>query len=162
MRRAIVHSLPASARNLRSPERGSTAVNVALLEAAIANSGDGFVVLDGAGRMLDTNETFVRQCGFPPTELAGRAFWRDEVDGTERALLELCADVAAHGPKVLEARRRKSDGQVWHAEYSISHHPADGGRWFVFCREITRRVMFAALNSAASRSKGTLAWRISR
>ncbi len=64
-------------------------MNVALLEAAIANSGDGFVVLDGAGRMLDTNETFVRQCGFPPAELVGRPYWLDEVDGTERALLEL-------------------------------------------------------------------------
>jgi len=108
-------------------------------EAAIATCGDGFVVLDADGRIVEVNGSFVRQSGYAQDDLIGMSFWELEVDGTEERTRELLAVVAARGPEVRDARQRTSAGATWHVEYALSHHPEGDGRWFVFCREVDRR-----------------------
>lgn len=108
-------------------------------EAALASSPDGFVVLDAEGHIREANAAFARQSGFDPSELVGMPFWALELGGSGERTRRLLARVAASGPDVRDSRLHRKNGKPLHVEYAFSHHPADGGRWFVFSREITRR-----------------------
>lgn len=108
-------------------------------EVALASSPDGFLVLDPEGHIREANAAFARQSGYELAELVGMPFCDLELGGTGERTRNFLSRIAANGPELKEARLRRKGGKPLHVEYAFSHHPADGGRWFVFSREITRR-----------------------
>lgn len=118
---------------------------------AFATMGDGLVVLDHAGRILDVSEAFVRQSGHDKAELIGRPLWQFEVDGAEPQLLQRLGAVTDHGPQLFEARQLNKGGALWHVEYAVSRSDEDGGRFFVFCRDVSRRKRSEELLAARER-----------
>lgn len=106
-----------------------------ILSAAI----DGFLLVDGDGRILDANNAYAGLLGRSRQELLGLRIQDVEVRETPE-------EVSAHLEQVRRAGRarfettvsRKDGGQV-DVEISTNYVDIDGGRFFSFIRDISER-----------------------
>lgn len=109
--------------------------------AAIETTADGFLILDEAGRVLEANDSYVRQSGYGNEELRSLAFadlcscdTREEIDtildtvrnsGRERFLIWL----------------RNKTGSTLPAEINISFkHDEPGGRFYLFMQNVEEKM----------------------
>ncbi len=117
-----------------------------VLTEAIETSMDGFWIVDGAGRILEVNDAYVRCSGYSRGELLTMTI-------AELEAKESPAETAAHVGKVFrdgydrfESVHRAKDGREWPVEVAASRSRRDGNRLFVFVRDISgRREAEAAL-----------------
>jgi len=107
--------------------------------AVLATALDGFWIVDMAGRLIDVNDAYLRMSGYARDELLGMAVW-------DLAVGQSAADVAARtrqcqreGAMSFETRHRRRDGGEFAAEVNASYSPVDGGRLFVFVRDVSAR-----------------------
>ncbi len=107
--------------------------------AVLQGSLEGFWVADTRGRILDANDTACQWLGYPKDELVGMPI--SEID-----VLEGPQDVSARIQRVMETGggrfesiHRRKDGSVLDVEISITHLDLEGGRLFVFVRDITEQ-----------------------
>ncbi len=107
--------------------------------AVLQSSLEGFWVADVRGTILDANDTACRWLGYRKDELVGMSI--SEIDA-----LESSRDVGAHIQRVMDERgdrfesvHRRKDGSLMDVEVSITHLNLEGGRLFVFVRDITEQ-----------------------
>ena len=107
--------------------------------AVIETSPDGFWMLDREGRLLEVNDAYCQRSGYRREELLGKAI--SDLDAREDA-----AEAARHalqvmetGSALFEALHRAKDGSVWLVEVNTTYSPIQGGRFFVFLRDVHRR-----------------------
>ena len=100
---------------------------------------DGFMVVDGEGRILQANDAYARMSGYTLEELAGMRV--ADVDAQERP-----EETVAHLQQVLvigqhrfETRHRRKDGRVIDLEVSVQVAPGEVDRLVAFLRDITER-----------------------
>ncbi len=98
---------------------------------------DGFWLTDLQGRLLAVNDAYCRMSGYSEAELLTLGI--SDIEAAESP-----ADIAAHiqrlfelGQDRFESRHRHKDGSVFDVEVGSSYSPVDGGRVFVFLRDIT-------------------------
>ena len=107
--------------------------------AAIEASADGFLLLDGVGRIQQVNAAFLQQSGYGRDELLGMT-----VDalaaGADTADLGRRIDEASRtGRARFETRLRTKQGATWDVDLSVSRTSAPGDPVCVFARDITEQ-----------------------
>ena len=100
---------------------------------------DGFWVTDAQGKILDVNDSYCRLSGYSRAELLTMSI-------ADLEALELPGETARHIGRVkekgydrFESRHRTKTSQVIDVEVSVNFTEDEGGRFFVFVRDITER-----------------------
>jgi PAS domain S-box-containing protein len=108
-------------------------------QTIIRTAMDGFWLLDMEGHFLDVNEAYCRLVGYSRDELLNMAI-------TDIEAIEKPGDTAEHirtikevGYDRFETHHRCKDGKIADIEISVNYLPTDGGRMFVFLRDVTER-----------------------
>ncbi|MBI4834982.1 MAG: diguanylate cyclase [Planctomycetes bacterium] len=107
---------------------------------------DGFWVTDREGRFLDANESYCSLIGYTRDELLKMSIGNLEVYQSPDEITRSIHEVMERGSGRFEVHHRSKSGKILTLELSINYLK-DGGRFFVFGRDITqRREMEKALN----------------
>jgi PAS domain S-box-containing protein len=107
--------------------------------AIIRTAMDGFWMVDMQGRFLDVNDAYCWLIGYSRDELLTMRI--SDVEGEERP-----EDTARRIQKIMEVGRDRfethhkcKDGRIINVEISVNYMEVNGGRMFVFLRDITER-----------------------
>ncbi|MGB8707385.1 MAG: PAS domain S-box protein, partial [Dehalococcoidia bacterium] len=100
---------------------------------------DGFWLTDMQGHFLDVNDAYCHLAGYSHDELLNMAI-------TDVEAIEEPGETAKHIRKIkevgydrFETRHRRKDGEIIDVVISVNYLPIDGGRMFVFIRDISER-----------------------
>ena len=100
---------------------------------------DGFWLTDAEGKILDVNDSYCRLTGYSREELL-------TVSITDVEAVELPEETVQHierlkkkGYDRFETRHRNKNSQIIDVEVSVNFIEDEGGRFFVFVRDITER-----------------------
>jgi diguanylate cyclase (GGDEF)-like protein/PAS domain S-box-containing protein len=108
--------------------------------AILSSSLDGFLLIGPQGRVLDVNESYLRQSGYSRTELLAMRIPDLEAMEAEADTARHIQRIVTQGSDLFVSAHRRKDGSIWHVEISVIHLPTeDGGRFFSFLRDITQR-----------------------
>ena len=118
---------------------------------------DGFWVVDVQGRLLEANEAYCRLVGYTRDELLAMRISDIEAAESSEATAAHIAAIMRTGSDRFVTRHRRKDGAVLDVEVSVNYLPLNGGRIFVFVRDVTEhnraeaalRLQSAALHAAA-------------
>ncbi|WP_051229433.1 PAS domain S-box protein [Paludibacterium yongneupense] len=105
----------------------------------LENLTDGFYVTDLQGRLLEVNDAYSRVSGYDRETLLRMHVGELEQGLAPDAMLARLQSIAEKRSIHFETLHRRRDGTVWPIEVSASYSPADGGKIFVFSRDITER-----------------------
>jgi diguanylate cyclase (GGDEF)-like protein/PAS domain S-box-containing protein len=100
---------------------------------------DGFWIADSHGRFLEVNDAYCRLIGYSPQELLTMHIQDVEAAETPEEIVQHIHKVIAAGHDRFETRHRCKDGRIVPIEVSVNFAQGDGGRFFVFLRDITER-----------------------
>lgn len=98
---------------------------------------DGFWVNDPEGRLLEVNDSFCAMSGYSREELLAMKIMDIEADESSTDTIEHIGKIRANGYDRFESRHRTKDGRLIDVEVSVNYLPVNGGRMFVFVRDIT-------------------------
>ena len=123
----------------------------ALFRASVDASADGFWTFDAQGRILSVNNAYVRMSGYSEAELkrmsvADLAVY-DSADGVARRI----AQIKEQGALSFESRHRRKDGSLWDVEINALYSDVEGGRGFVYVRDMRQRRRAESLLAARLR-----------
>jgi len=105
--------------------------------AVLQTSLEGFWVGDGEGNILEANDTLCRSLGYHREELEGMKVHQvDALESAEDVRRHLAEVRATDGARFLTRHRRK-DGSLMDVEVSVTYLDLEGGRFFVFVRDLT-------------------------
>jgi PAS domain S-box-containing protein/putative nucleotidyltransferase with HDIG domain len=123
-----------SARAAQSLERDER-----LYRAVVESSVDGFSMMDRQGTLLGVNDALCRLTGYARAELTGMTI-RD-LEATESAdeTTERMARIEEEGSALFDTTLRSRDGTILPVEVNVSYWPIEGGRYFTFFRDLTKR-----------------------
>jgi PAS domain S-box-containing protein len=147
---------------------GGTAMRIVLTDiseileaAALRDSGeayrsivetslDGFWCLDGKGKLLDVNLAYCRLSGYTRAELLGMRISDLEAKESAAETAMHVRRIIEHGADQFESLHRRKDGSIMDVDVSTTYKNTEGGRFFVFLRDITARKLAAASLRALS------------
>ncbi len=109
--------------------------------AVIETTPDGFYVLDHRGRFLEVNDAFLRYSGYTLDELRGMHVADIDVIETWEEAERHGIRIRQKGSDTFETVQRTRDGGLLPVEVNVSYWSGDGGKYFVFVRDITQRNM---------------------
>jgi diguanylate cyclase (GGDEF)-like protein/PAS domain S-box-containing protein len=108
-------------------------------QAILSSTLDGFWLVDLQGNLLEVNDAYCRMSGYHHDELIGRSLLTlDPYETADNISLRI-ARIQMEGGDVFTTIHRRKDGCEWPVEVSISYSEIDGGRFFVFLRDISER-----------------------
>jgi PAS domain S-box-containing protein len=108
------------------------------LKKILHTARDGFVVIDGEGRIKDVNEAYSAMTGYSPNELLGMNI--TEIDAEEIVEHTLARiDRIKKSSELFETTHRRKDGSLIDIEVSATWLNTHGGEAIFFCRDITGR-----------------------
>jgi len=114
----------------RAEEQYRTIVRTAL---------DGFWLTDIKGQILDVNEAYCQLIGYSREELLKMNIPDIEAVENSEATAEHIKKVIKMGGDRFETRHRGKNGKIIDLEVSVNYLGIEGGRLFVFLRDITER-----------------------
>lgn len=103
----------------------------------VENMADGFFSADMDGRILEVNDVFARLSGYSRAELIGMNASELESDITQDDIRARFHRIAEQGSVRLETWQRRRDGMTWPCDISASFSAGEGGKIYVFARDIT-------------------------
>ena len=115
------------------------AAREARYRGVIETSAEGFWIVDMEGRLLEVNDTYAKLSGYSREELLSMRIPDLEAKESTEDTAAHIETVMKNGYDRFESFHRKKDGTVWPVEVIVSFWPMEGGRLFVFCRDITER-----------------------
>lgn len=105
----------------------------------VSTAMDGFWMVDKSGRFLDVNAAYCDLIGYSREELLNMRI--QDVEAAESP-----EDTARHIERVMkitsdrfETQHRRKNGSIVHIEISTNFLPVQGGRFYVFLRDISER-----------------------
>ena len=107
--------------------------------AAIETSPDGFLMIDLEGRILDVNDAYLQRSGYSRRELLATRVSDLNAVETPEGMGRHIRRVLEDGHDLFETYHRTRAGEVWHVEVSVTHWPIEGGRLFIFMRDLRAR-----------------------
>ena len=117
----------------------------ALYRGVVETSADGFWICDLEGRLLEVNDAYRRRSGYSREELLSMRIADLDAQKTPEEIERHIETIARTGSDLFETRHRARDGASWQVEVNVSHSPLQGGRLFIFLRDIQRRNRSEAL-----------------
>ena len=129
---------PANA-GMRPLAAGTPGLDEDLYRAVIETSADGFWIVDGEGRILEVNEAYIRRSGYSRSELLSMRIGQLEAREDPAETAAHIRNIIREGSDLFETLHRAKDGTVWQVEVNASYWPIEGGRFFGFLRDISRR-----------------------
>jgi PAS domain S-box-containing protein len=109
-------------------------------QTIVGTAMDGFAIHDMQGHFLDVNEAYCQLVGYSRDELLDMLFEDVEVIEQPQDRAERIRKIVKEtGYDRFEDRLRRKDGGTVDIDISVNYLPTDGGRFFVFLRDITER-----------------------
>ena len=105
----------------------------------IETSLEGFWIVDMQGHLLEVNDAYVELSGYSREELLAMSIPDLEAKENPEETAAHIENVMKNGYDRFESLHKTRDGKVWPVEVAVSFWPMEGGRFFVFCRDITER-----------------------
>ncbi|QEQ95547.1 PAS domain S-box protein [Neptunomonas concharum] len=100
---------------------------------------DGFWIASSDGVILDANKAYVEMSGYALYELQGMEIHQlDALESQKLSKEHIEQVIKERGQRFVSAHRRK-DGSVFDVEINVSYWPEEGGRFFVFIKDITEQ-----------------------
>ena len=124
----MVHTEDATAKKI-AEEQYKTIIKTAM---------DGFWLTDADGRFLDVNDAYRDLIGYSRDELLGMGVRDVEALETTEETDRHIERVKKTGRDRFTTRHRRKDGKLIDLEVSVHYLDSEGGRFFVFLREIGR------------------------
>ncbi|MFZ5570821.1 MAG: PAS domain S-box protein [Thermodesulfobacteriota bacterium] len=109
------------------------------LRTILQTAVDGFLVIDGKGKLVEVNDSYCRMSGYTRDELL--QFRISDVEAVETAA-ETSTRIERIRSKEYEifvTRHRKKDGGYLDLEISVNFLGLEGGKFICFCRDLTER-----------------------
>lgn len=114
--------------------------NAAIYQGIISTALDGFWMTDTSGNILDVNQAYCDMSGFSRDELLSmRIFDIDNLE-TEADTLMRIASIQKSGSANFISKHHAKSGRPFDVEVNVTYWPEQGGRFFVFFRNITDRL----------------------
>jgi PAS domain S-box-containing protein/putative nucleotidyltransferase with HDIG domain len=110
-----------------------------LYRAVVETANDGFWMMDRKGTILGVNDALCEITGFARTEIVGTSLRDLDVSVTPAEVAERMALVEREGSAAFETILRAKDGAMLPVEINASFWPIDGGRFFAFFRDLSKR-----------------------
>jgi PAS domain S-box-containing protein len=108
-------------------------------QTIIRTAMDGFWLTDMQGHFLDVNDAYCRLIGYSRDELLNMSIPDVEAIDTAKGIATHIRKIKKVGYDRFETRHRRRDGEIVDVEISVNYLPIEGGRMFVFLRDITER-----------------------
>ncbi|MEW8347189.1 MAG: PAS domain S-box protein, partial [Candidatus Thiodiazotropha taylori] len=108
-------------------------------QSVIETANDGFWVIDIHGNILEVNDSYCRLSGYTREELLQMHISEIDANETREDTLTHIKDIVNKKNVLFETRHRHKNGTLWDAEISTSYSDIEGGRFFVFIRDIRER-----------------------
>jgi PAS domain S-box-containing protein len=108
-------------------------------QTIIRTAMDGFWLTDMQGHFLDVNEAYCRLIGYSRDELLNMSISDVEAIEKPEDIAKRIRKIKRVGYDRFETRHRRKDGETVDVEVSVNYLPIEGGRQFVFLRDITER-----------------------
>lgn len=152
---AELHDLRGQLAQLKASESRHEAVEAALragesrLRNMVQQAGEGILVLDCEGRIIDLNQRVHEYLGYERSELLELSFLDIEESLTADKLRALCGEVSPGTPVSLEGMLRRKDGSTFPADFRLSRLTHNGDPLLlVMARDITKRKRAESLLAA--------------
>jgi PAS domain S-box-containing protein len=100
---------------------------------------DGFWIVDTKGKFLDVNKAYTNLTGYSRDELQKMSVKDVEAIETEDEIAQHIQKVVETGYDRFERKHIRKNGSIVDVEISANYMGVDGGRFFVFLRDITER-----------------------
>jgi len=110
-----------------------------LRETILRTSMDGFWITDVEGRFLEVNDAYCHLLGYTREELLQMRVRDIEAVETPEDVARHIGRTIQQGYDRFETRHRRKDGTVVDIEISVNYSDYEGGRFFVFARDISHR-----------------------
>jgi PAS domain S-box-containing protein len=108
-------------------------------QAIIRTTIDGFWQADMQGHFLDVNQAYCQLIGYSRDELLNMSISDVEAIETLGEIAGRIQKIEKVGYDRFESRHRRKDGETVDVEISVNYLPINGGRMFIFIRDITQR-----------------------
>ena len=108
-------------------------------EDVLKTSMDGFWIMDLQGNFLEVNDTLCRLLGWGREEILGMNLKAIEGKEDEAEILAHIRRIQNAGKDRFETLLRRKDGSKVETEISTAYSPLDGGRLYVFARDIREK-----------------------
>jgi PAS domain S-box-containing protein len=117
-------------KKIRSELEYKTIINTTL---------DGFWIMDTHGHFLDVNDAYCRLVGYSKDELMTMRILDVEAAQTTEEIAQNIQRIIKSGSARFETKHRHKDGRIIDIEVSVNFEKINGGRLFVFIRDIAER-----------------------
>ena len=105
----------------------------------IEGSGDGIVIMDSNGKLIEANKKFCDMLGYDVSEAKNLYVWDWDVNLNKRYIEVMIEDIDEKGDH-FETRHRRKDGSEYDVEISSNGTIVNGNKMiFCVCRDITTR-----------------------
>lgn len=141
--------LEASNRALKEGERRYRTI--------LSSAMDGYLMVDGQGRIAEANEAFARMSGYEIDELMGLHTSDLDVKDDRAAVQQRLERLKTERYERFESVHRRKDGSEYAVEVSLQYDADDPGRLIAFVRDISEREAAAAERMRAERAIRELA-----
>jgi PAS domain S-box-containing protein len=108
-------------------------------QSTLQSSIDGFWISDAAGQIFDFNDALCTMLGYSREEIAAMHPADFEAAESEAERIAHLQAIMEAGHDRFETRHRRKDGSLIDVEISAQYEDIQGGRFFVFARDITNR-----------------------
>jgi PAS domain S-box-containing protein len=105
----------------------------------IETSFDGFWIVDLKGNIVEVNNSYLRNSGYTKEEMLSMSITRIDVFESREDTESHIRKIVSTGHDVFETQHRRKDGSEWPVEINVTYAEIDGGKMFVFLRDITTR-----------------------
>jgi PAS domain S-box-containing protein len=141
-----VQGVFAAARNISARKQMEDALRNSheTLHSILETTRDGYFSVSSEGNLIDANTTYCRLSGYTRDELLQLKIFDLEAIENNKDTAKHIQHIIKNGSDQFESVHRRKDGSTWHLEASITYHDFEGGRFFVFVRDITERKQIAA------------------
>jgi len=109
------------------------------LDTILQTAGDGFLVLDPKGKVVQVNDTYCRMSGYTRDEILGMSVAELDLDEGSVGFAARVKDIISKGSGLFESRHCRKDGSLFSVEISVTWLKENGGQFISFCRDLTER-----------------------
>lgn len=109
-------------------------------ETILQTTKDGFGILDSdTGKILEVNESYCEMLGYSKLELLNMSIMEVQMERSEEEIQVQFEKVKSSSHHSFETRHKTKNGKHIDVDLSVTFSELDGGRIFIFARDISRR-----------------------